>query len=676
MSSSNNFLIENGVLKQYRGPGGDVVIPEGVTEIRYRAFYLCKSLTSVTIPASVTSIGSEAFRGCASLKSVTIPEGGTKIGPLAFMGCAGLQDEQGLVIVRGVLYDCVKKDVISVVIPDSVTSIGNGAFYGCSSLTSVTIQDGVTSIGRDAFCGCKSLMSVTIPEGVTEIGRGAFFECKSLLSVTVPDGVKVIENGTFSGCTGLTSVVIPASVTSIGGGAFEGCERLQSVAIPDGVTSIGYRAFSGCTGLTNVTYPGTDEQLGAIGFGAENEALCIQLQKSGREPSGACGETTTWRLAADGVLTIGGTGKMTSVPWLNYSGQIRAVVIGRGVEALLMEITIEANYMSEKRKVWANHGIRNLERFSVEEGSKSYASIDSVLFNKKLTRLESFPPAREDECYCVPESVKTIRAGAFQASRVQFVRLPQTMEKLPKGAFGENYVLTGSLEAAAALDYPVYLGDIEDLPAKVKKGAVQGFLYALAHSVKEMEPWADSYVNYIKRNSKTYIAQMAESEPLLRLMLEKKLLSESDVKTLLESVKGAEMKAALLTYQQEQFGGKKRKDEFSLDDSDPAMKRSMQTARRREQIKDQKGIAGLTFVATGELEHFGTYDEYTGAHDFDDLKWYIEERGGHLRSAVSSKTDYLICNDPASTTVKSKKAAELGVPVITEAQFLQMAEEK
>ena len=186
----------------------------------------------------------------------------------------------------------------------------------------------------------------------------------------------------------------------------------------------------------------------------------------------------------------------------------------------------------------------------------------------------------------------------------------------------------------------------------------------------------DEYANYIKRNSKTYVKQAAKDKTLLRLMLEKKLLTDSDVKTLLESVKGAEMTAALLTYQQEQSGGKKRRDEFSLDDSDPAMKRTMKMAQRREQIKDQKGIAGLNFVATGEMDHFGSYDEYTGAHDFDDLKWYIEERGGYLRSAVSSRTDYLICTDPASTTVKSKKAAELGVPVITEAQFLQMAKEK
>lgn len=70
----------------------------------------------------------------------------------------------------------------------------------------------------------------------------------------------------------------------------------------------------------------------------------------------------------------------------------------------------------------------------------------------------------------------------------------------------------------------------------------------------------------------------------------------------------------------------------------------------------------------------GSYGEH--GKDMSDLKAYIEERGGVYRSAVSSKTDYLICNDPNSDSAKSRKAAELGVPVITEEQFLKMANEK
>ena len=63
MSSASDFIIENGILTKYVGPGGDVAIPEGVTAIGEFAFSDCSRLTSVTIPDSVAEIGEKAFYG-------------------------------------------------------------------------------------------------------------------------------------------------------------------------------------------------------------------------------------------------------------------------------------------------------------------------------------------------------------------------------------------------------------------------------------------------------------------------------------------------------------------------------------------------------------------------------------------------------------------------------------
>ena len=89
----SDFVIENGVLTKYQGPGGDVVIPEGVTVIGDGAFLFCEALTSATIPASVTHIGENAFSGCIRLADIVIPDSVVSIGPQAFFGCDALADE-------------------------------------------------------------------------------------------------------------------------------------------------------------------------------------------------------------------------------------------------------------------------------------------------------------------------------------------------------------------------------------------------------------------------------------------------------------------------------------------------------------------------------------------------------------------------------------------------------
>ena len=71
MSNASDFVIENGVLKRYVGPGGDVVIPDGV--IRIQNFGV-GCVTSITLPEGVESIGAEAFCGNSMLKKVILPE--------------------------------------------------------------------------------------------------------------------------------------------------------------------------------------------------------------------------------------------------------------------------------------------------------------------------------------------------------------------------------------------------------------------------------------------------------------------------------------------------------------------------------------------------------------------------------------------------------------------------
>lgn len=74
-------------------------------------------------------------------------------------------------------------------------------------------------------------------------------------------------------------------------------------------------------------------------------------------------------------------------------------------------------------------------------------------------------------------------------------------------------------------------------------------------------------------------------------------------------------------------------------------------------------LSGKTFVITGSVNHFKNRAE---------LQAKIEELGGKATGSVTKKTSYLINNDVESTSGKNKKAKELGVPIISEDEFLEM----
>ncbi len=83
-----------------------------------------------------------------------------------------------------------------------------------------------------------------------------------------------------------------------------------------------------------------------------------------------------------------------------------------------------------------------------------------------------------------------------------------------------------------------------------------------------------------------------------------------------------------------------------------------------KEVRDTSSpIAGKSFVITGSVDYFANRDE---------LKTLIESMGGKTVGSVSSKTDYLINNDVTSSSSKNKKAKELGIPVISEEDFLKL----
>lgn len=204
MSGNNDFVIENGILTKYNGPGGAVAIPEGVTAIYLGVFENCANLTQIKIPEGVTIIGAMAFQGCTNLTKIDLP--------------------------------------------DSVTQIDRDAFRDCTGLTNITIPRQVSfyrySQFESAFAGCLKLKDFRVAEDNPHL--------------TVRDGALYNKDQTvlIAWPSAEGAIAIPSTVTQVAEGAFSGCIHLTHVTFLSCNIQIGYNAFRDCTALEKVTVPG------------------------------------------------------------------------------------------------------------------------------------------------------------------------------------------------------------------------------------------------------------------------------------------------------------------------------------------------------------------------------------------------------------------------------------
>ena len=253
------------------------VIPSGVTNIDWNAFYNCLSLTSVEIPNGVTSIGYDAFGNCSNLTKIVIPNSVTYM-DIAFYGCERLTiyceveskpsgwdeywNSDNLPVVwgykkysEGLEYEwfnngyqvigsgtCTDEDIVipetyegydiiglifnfpnakTVTIPNTIQLINNGVFFDNSNLTNIiTYEDNPYWLAIDGILYNKDgSMLVAYPAGETAT------------SFEIPEHVKRIHS--LMGNNHLEEVIISANVEVIDTLALYNCENLENIQVSE-----------------------------------------------------------------------------------------------------------------------------------------------------------------------------------------------------------------------------------------------------------------------------------------------------------------------------------------------------------------------------------------------------------------------------------------------------------
>ncbi|MDO4335851.1 MAG: leucine-rich repeat protein [Bacteroidales bacterium] len=204
-------------------PVTEVVVPDGVTEIKRWVFAGCHSIEKVKLPQSVTKIGANCFYKCENLSDINLPYGLTSIGHGAFSNCHSIGH---------------------IDLPESLVEMGSYAFSGCVSLKEIEIPGSLSKVGNDMFWGCDNLRSVKLNEGVENIDYRAFGNCLELSEVEFPKSLKKISTNAFYSCVSLDNPILPENIDTIADLAFYGADVWKVINLPESLKVLGDGAFS------------------------------------------------------------------------------------------------------------------------------------------------------------------------------------------------------------------------------------------------------------------------------------------------------------------------------------------------------------------------------------------------------------------------------------------------
>ncbi len=396
----------------------EINIPDSITDINVGAFENLKNLVKINLPDSVTSIGKDAFSQDKKLTTVNISKNVQMIGSTCFDQDTALTavnvDPNNLYFssLDGVLFDKKQTELIeypegkteeSYTVPNTVEKIGSYSFRS-AKLSAVILSDNVETIDFAGFEYMANLEQVTVSENLTSFGESSFIGCDKLTSFIVNDnnknyssidGVLYNKNQTelvrYPQAKTTDLYTIPDSVQTIGYQAFFSAD-IKEIEIPISVTEIMSGAFQDSS-LSSIHIPDGITTIASDTFRADSKLANVSLPDS---------------IQSIGDNAFGGCNSLTN-------------------------FTISKNVTSIGTNIF--YDALALASIEVDEDNDFYSSEDGVLFNKDQTELLIYPQGKHDSDYIVPNGVVSITDYAFNATHLNNLTLPKSINTIGINTF-------------------------------------------------------------------------------------------------------------------------------------------------------------------------------------------------------------------------------------------------
>ena len=238
----------------------DLVIPDGVTEIKPYAFFCCSYVQSVHIPSSVKTVGKDAFLNLGNCRVdisdiaawCNIDFANPGANPLYDLYYTYFEEEKPCPQYSSSYYTGTAVEV--------GYSYNKSMYHDGKPLSTLVIPEGVTQIKPYAFVSLVKLASLTIPSTVSEIGESAFRPSPDIwgggedILGEIKELVWNAKNCSTRGgmCTeGIKNLIIGDGVESLPD-SLAYSSQIAYLSLPASLQRIGNYAFANCIYLTDI----------------------------------------------------------------------------------------------------------------------------------------------------------------------------------------------------------------------------------------------------------------------------------------------------------------------------------------------------------------------------------------------------------------------------------------